>query len=559
MTRLRMLSFSAVALTVALLVGAASALHAQPSAAVALSGRVSSAAEGPMEGVLVTVRRAGASFSTTVVSQAGGTYRFPASYVAPGTYTVAIRASGYVLARPSNVVIPAGAAAHADLRLNPTGDLEDQLSNGDWMASLPGTTKQKTMLLDCTGCHTLQRIVDSYHTADDFLHNVLPRMQGYANNSFWLKPQNFQIARARVGYGFPPDLPAYLASVNQSTGPRSWPLKTLPRPSGASTHVIITAYYLPQRLDQPHDVIGTPDGSIWYSDFGQQYLGQLNPKTAAITLYPTPAIKPGYIAGALELDVDPSGYLWMADMFQGGITRFDPKTKTFTPFPVPPAEHPDLTQESMVMPLHDNVDGKVWTNNQDDRSWRRLDTKTGTWESFGPYHYSDSPTHMFGAYGILSDKNNGLWGLDFGGGAIGHLDPVTGAFKTIDTPTPNSRPRRGRIDDRTGLFWFAEFANNSVGVYDTVADNGVIKEFPMPTPFDAPYDAVADKNGNVWTASMITDHVARLDPSTGSVVEYLMPFETNTRRVWVDNSTNPVTFWTGANHQAAILRVQTTH
>lgn len=556
MTRLRMLGFAAVALTVALLVSAASALHAQPAAAVALSGRVSSAAEGPMEGVLVTLRRAGANFSTTVATQTGGTYRFPASYVAPGSYALQIRAAGYVLAGPAQVVVPAGGGAHADLRLSPTNDLEDQMSNGDWLASLPGTTAQRSMLLDCTGCHTLQRIVDSYHTADDFLHNVLPRMQSYANNSFWLKPQKFQIARARAGYGFPADLPAYLASINQSTGPRTWPLKTLPRPSGAATHVIITAYYLPQRLDQPHDVIGTPDGSIWYSDFGQQYLGHLNPKTAEVTLYPTPAIKPGYIAGALELDVDPSGDMWLADMFQGGITRFDPRTKTFTPFPVPPAEHPDLTQESMVMPLHDNVDGKVWTNNQDDRSWRRLDTKTGTWESFGPYHYSDSPTHMFGAYGILSDKHNGLWGLDFGGGAIGHLDPVTGAFKTINTPTPNSRPRRGRIDDRTGLFWFAEFANNSVGVYDTVADNGVIKEFPMPTPFDAPYDAVADKNGNVWTASMVTDHVARLDPTTGKVTEYLMPFETNTRRVWVDNSTNPVTFWTGANHQAAILRVQ---
>ena len=27
-----------------------------------------------------------------------------------------------------------------------------------------------------------------------------------------------------------------------------------------------------------------------------------------------------------------------------------------------------------------------------------------------------------------------------------------------------SRPRRGRVDDRTGLFWFAEFAGNNVGL-----------------------------------------------------------------------------------------------
>jgi streptogramin lyase len=557
-TRLRSFSLFAVVVTVALLVSAVGALHAQQPAAISLTGKVRSAAEGPMEGVLVTVRAAGATYTTTVVTDANGAYRFPAARVAPGTYTVAIRAGGYVLGSPASVAVTAGKTTRDDLQLRKTNDLEDQLSNGDWLASMPGTDAQKTMLLDCTGCHTLQRIIDSYHTAAEFRDVVLPRMAGYANNSYWLKPQAFKVARAREGYGFPPDLPAYLASINQSTGTRTWPLKTLPRPTGASTHVIITTYDLPTRLAQPHDVIGTSDGSIWYSDFGQEYLGRLNPKTARVIEYPVPQFKPGYIAGGLELDADPAGYLWLANMFQGGIIRFDPRTKAFTQFAVAPAAHPDFTQESMVMPVHDNVDGKVWTNNQDDHSFRRLDAATGTWESFGPYYYPNSTTHMFNSYGLLSDKANTLWLLDFGGGAIAHLDPAANTFKVISTPTAMSRPRRGRVDDRTGLFWFAEFAGNNVGSYDTKADDGVIKEYPMPTKFDAPYDAVADKNGDVWTASMITDHVARLDPSTRQVVEYLMPIETNSRRVWVDNSTNPVTLWTGANHQAAIVRVEPT-
>ena len=497
MTHLRSFVVLAIVICSTLVVSAVSALHAQPQAPVALSGKVGSAGEGAMDGVLVTARKNGATMATTVVSDAGGTYRFPASYVGPGTYTLQIRASGYELAAPARVTVAAGTVAHADLQLRKTADLEDQLSNGEWLASMPGSPAQKTMLLDCTGCHTLQRIVDSYHTADDFQKNVLPRMRSYANNTFWLKPQAFPVVRAREGYGYPPELAAYLATVNQSAGPRTWPLKTLPRPSGASTRVVITSYDLPQRLDQPHDVIGTPDGKIWYSDFGQEYIGNLDPKTGKVTKYPYPQFKPGYIGGGLELDADNDGNLWLANMFQGGIIRFDPRTKTFAQFAVPPAANPDYTQESMVMPSHAGVDGKVWTNNQDDGSWKRLDVKTGTWESYGPYHYPDSTTHRFGAYGILSDKANNLWALDFGGGAIGHLDPKTNSFTIIATPTPNSRPRRGRIDDRTGLFWFAEWANNSVAVYDTKDDHGTIKEYPMPTPFDAPYDAVADKNGTV--------------------------------------------------------------
>ena len=53
-----------------------------------------------------------------------------------------------------------------------------------------------------------------------------------------------------------------------------------------------------------------------------------------------------------------------------------------------------------------------------------------------------------------------------------------------------------------------------------------------------------------------TDRISRLDPATGKVVEWQLPTETNIRRVWVDNSTNPVTFWTGSNHGAAIYKLE---
>ena len=45
----------------------------------ALGDVVSSSAEGPMEGVVVTARRTGANFDVSVVSNAQGRYRFPAA------------------------------------------------------------------------------------------------------------------------------------------------------------------------------------------------------------------------------------------------------------------------------------------------------------------------------------------------------------------------------------------------------------------------------------------------------------------------------------------------
>jgi streptogramin lyase len=556
--RRRLLVLMLPAVAVGLSMALAGGLHAQPAPPVALTGRVSSAAEGLMEGVLVTARKPGSNVAVTVVSDARGQYRFPVSHLAPGTYGLTIRAAGYDLASVPTVSVRAGKATADDLRLRPTTDLEDQLSNGEWMMSAPGTDADRIGLLECTTCHSLQRVMDSYHTAADFRNFVLPRMAGYANQSFWLKPQPYPSVRTNGPYHFAADLPEFLASINQSSGPRKWPLKTFPRLKGASTHIIITQYDIPDRLAQPHDVVGTPDGTIWYSDFGQQFIGELNPRTGAITEIPVPANKPGYLTGSLDIEPDPRGDLWLANLYQGAIERYDPKTRAFTEFVMPPADHPDYTQDSMIAPAHDNVDGNVWTNNQDNRTFWQLDTTTGTWShSFGPLVYPDTKK-VFSAYGLVSDANNSLWMLDFGAASIAHLDPKTGAFKLIATPTADSHPRRGRVDDRTGLLWFGEYGANQVGSYDTRADNGSITEYRMPTPWDSPYDVTSDKNGNVWAGSTVTDRVSRLDPATGRVIDYELPISTNIRRVWVDNKTTPVTFWTGANHTAAILRLELT-
>jgi len=55
---------------------------------------------------------------------------------------------------------------------------------------------------------------------------------------------------------------------------------------------------------------------------------------------------------------------------------------------------------------------------------------------------------------------------------------------------------------------------------------------------------------------MASDRVLRFDPESGKSVEYLLPRQTNVRRVFVDNSTDPVTVWVGSNHGASIIRLE---
>jgi virginiamycin B lyase len=67
---------------------------------------------------------------------------------------------------------------------------------------------------------------------------------------------------------------------------------------------------------------------------------------------------------------------------------------------------------------------------------------------------------------------------------------------------------------------------------------------------------VATKNGEVWTGSMLTDQVSRLDTRTGEVVDYLLPKTTNIRRVFVDDTGERPVFWVGSNHGASIIKLE---
>src|SRR5438552_3809293 len=93
-------------------------LHAV-SAAVALTGVVTSAKEGPMEGVLVSARQDGSTITVTVVSDERGRYSFPATRIGSGRYTLGIRAIGYELDGSPAVDVRGDTPVTADLRLRP--------------------------------------------------------------------------------------------------------------------------------------------------------------------------------------------------------------------------------------------------------------------------------------------------------------------------------------------------------------------------------------------------------------------------------------------------------
>src|SRR5436190_2269071 len=81
----------------------------------ALTGIVSSEAEGKMEGVVVTARRAKSIVQVSVTTDARGRYAFPRNRLEPGEYTLSIRAVGYDIASLAKATVN-GQAATADIK-----------------------------------------------------------------------------------------------------------------------------------------------------------------------------------------------------------------------------------------------------------------------------------------------------------------------------------------------------------------------------------------------------------------------------------------------------------
>jgi len=519
----------------------------------ALTGTVSSAEEGKMEGVVVSAKKDGSTITTSVVTNAQGQYSFPAARLDAGHYSITMKANGYDLAGASAADVAAGKTATADLKLVKTKNLTAQLSNAEWLESMPGTKEQKQFLLNCTSCHTLERIVKSTHDSEEFAQ-VIKRMSGYYPGSTPTHPQRLvNFTRDRDRGGDMQKITEWMASINLSQQTNwNYQLKTMPRLTGKSTRVIITEYGLPEDRVQPHDVMLDSKGTVWYSDFGQMHLGKMDPKTGKVWEYPIPVLKPGYPVGTLDLGLDKAGNPWIGMMYQSGIARFDKKTETFKTWSIPKEWQTDAAQSGHLDPSFTHIDGKVWVKNSDRSQILRLDVASGQWENLGSFKDPASGKPL-GVYGIRADSANNLYLLDFQSSTVGIIDAKTGKFAAARGDIANSRPRRGVVDGQDRL-WYAEYAGNAVGMFDPKTEK--VKEWVVPTPWAQPYDVVVDKNGEAWTGSMMSDRVSRLNPKTGEYVEYQLPKTTNIRRVFVDNSTTPVTFWTGSNHGAAIIKLE---
>jgi virginiamycin B lyase len=98
--------------------------------------------------------------------------------------------------------------------------------------------------------------------------------------------------------------------------------------------------------------------------------------------------------------------------------------------------------------------------------------------------------------------------------------PVNVSFKAWPVPTLGSRPH-DPLAARDGAIWWTGQMANKLGRLDPAT--GAMKEYELPFP-SGPHGFTQDKDGNIWYAANFGGYIGELDPKTGKVIkQFKMP------------------------------------
>ena len=540
--------------------------------APALTGVVRSQAEGLMEGVVVIAQRSGSTALTSVTTDEAGRFRFPRTHLRAGSYSVSMRAAGYVLPGDRPIAVEIGskpATLNLSLDQATTDQVADQMTAVEWWNSMPGTDQQKDGLVrtvvNCGFCHDMTRVMRTRYTADDFMR-VIARMGTYApDNSSACGTKSVVRCDATTsgrvqiqGVARPPEsmspaqrsLAEYLASVNLSGGRTTWafPLKPLPRPKGRATRAIVTVYPIPRQPSLIHDHTVDQQGNVWYGDSGWGYLGKLEPRTGTFREFKAPQTWPdppegrNRLIGVQDVESDLAGKIWAVTGFLGTkMGYFDTSNEQWTSFAVSEPVWAFLPGFHTIAQTN-----TTWTVGGRPLKALRLNAASGTVDA-------SFPVGADFCYQVARDPQDNMICNDFYGGKIIVVDAKTGRTRSFATPTPNSGPRRGRADG-VGNYWFGEFWGDRAGVLDL--KTGTLKEFAFSMKYASAYAAAPDGRGDGWVSSTGSDRVMRVNPKTGEKVEYLMPVYYDARKVVVDPSSKAPTVWLANKNLAQLIRIE---
>ncbi|HVB33392.1 MAG TPA: carboxypeptidase regulatory-like domain-containing protein [Patescibacteria group bacterium] len=555
-----MRSLSKKALGVMALVAAAVPL----AMGATISGTVKGPDDSAFEGAFVRARNTATNISTDVLSHEDGSYTVP--NLPAGTYRLTIRAPGYKATPQSETLQTADQHVNADFALEKGAVTWADLTAWQAQQLFPAGPGRKAFFGTCFDCH-------------EFQHRMVPHRG--LNEQGWLGMVNF-MRNAAVPYFLTPSrindqmadsVATYLTQLfgphsSLSSSPADLPRyqATVRKFSPEAMNIVYVVYpvlgkwvnnkWVPDPLEWPAQMypptagMGYPsDGSIWVADFGNSnQVHQINPTTGKLTTYPVPPagekLKPCSSDAIHAIEVGPDGKAWFAESGCGRVGSVDPKTGKVTQY-----------QDGGKHDAHPMlVDGKLYVFSSG--ATDRLDPATGKFTRISGFPAS---------YGVIYDKAYGtlfFTNPGFGPKTKGRLAEVDPKTLRVTTFAPTNVPagfntHRTAIDSH-GNLWLTCYSQRgtefvlSTKVCRFDPKTKAVKVYTPLGPDKSDYAIGVGKGGYVWYSMVDLGTIQRLDPRTGHIVEYPLPFtEPKTLRYWPDaqgriwtvSAYNSVLYW----------------
>ena len=483
---------------------------------------------------------------TTVYTDAAGRFEFPKMQA--GSYTLRIATPvPFKPYRRDSVLIDGGTkledivlerVANSD-NLPASPELEAQLSGAELLWNLPGTAEEKaTLQKNCSGCHSWQQIFRSRYDQHGW-SLIVDRMMHFTGTAI--------AVRNRAMSDPDPEAALLIKWLSRIRGPNAQdaPLRVFPRPRGQATRVVVTEYELPRQLLMLHDAALDAQGNVWYTSHKTRYVGKMDPKTGIFTDYTLP-LTPGVMPGSHHLKMDKNGIAWISENWAHQLNRLDPETGDVKQVRIEsktPLNAPSFGNFTL------DADGFVW----DARANRivKMDPQTGKVLKEWPLQANSSYDNTISYDGkYWSGSGPANWG-----NTVEMLEIETGKILNLNSGDHMMTAKRGGFDPFGNSWWGG--ADGAI-IELNAKEQRIDEHWPpiAPHPYTDFYEAMPDRNGEVWAGVLHGRQMLRYNPKTDHWVAYQLPEPlAYNRRTVIDTSTKPATVWY-VDYNGYLVRVQ---
>jgi len=467
-----------------------------------VSGRVKSSSGKAMEGVMISAFDEERRQSTSVFSQADGSFRIDSLH-APG-FKIRARLPGQRDLWIENVKLGDDAIAVA---MEPaTGeDLEAQRPANSAFAQLKFESPRDKLnfKMNCTYCHQIG--TPGFRTPEKPVdwETMIRRMDGFGG----LYPHTKNTIVKRI------------IDTYKDDAVESWPeYVPPPAPTGMVTKAKITAWEMGEPyVGSFHDLEVGDDGLAYVVHIGKQYTATLDPKTGERIYYRLPRGS----HGPHSIEPDNDGEMWLTLCVSGEMAKFDLETKEYTILSSaePPAERGSWPHTLRIDPK--DPEGYIWYTDAGRNSVFRLHPKTFERKE---YHLLEAGQVKAGGkgesrgitpYGLdYSPVDGTIWYSKLNGNRIGRINPKAPDGDITEWNPPFKGPRRLHVAP-DGMVWICGTGNDTLYRFNPATE--YLVEFPLPFRVSYTREIEFDKEGNVWTST--SGPARHMENSCGTVIK----------------------------------------